>query len=43
MRNRAHAEALLIFYLVRKWREIRGREEVEAAVIKPASHSPQHY
>jgi hypothetical protein len=23
MRNRAHAEALLIFYSVRKWREIR--------------------
>ena len=22
MRNRAHAEALLIFYSVRKWREI---------------------
>ena len=22
-RNRAHAEALLIFYSVRKWREIR--------------------
>ena len=23
MRNRAHVEALLIFYSVRKWREIR--------------------
>ncbi len=23
MRNRAHAEALLIFYSVRKWREVR--------------------
>jgi hypothetical protein len=26
MRNRAHAEALAIFYLMRKWREIRREE-----------------
>jgi hypothetical protein len=44
MRNRAHAEALLIFLLGEEMEgDPSGREEVEAAAIKTASHSPQHH
>jgi hypothetical protein len=37
MRNRAHAEALLILYSVRKWREIRRAGRRYNALASPAS------